>query len=94
MRAPVKKTSLNSEPPVSCSIGRTSTPSWSSGTSRKDSPWWRSEPGSVRQTTNAHWLKCALDVHTFWPSITHSLAVDDRALVCTLARSEPAFGSE
>ena len=76
MRAPVKKTSLNSEPPVSCSIGRTSTPSWSSGTSRKDSPWCRSEPGSVRQITNAHWLKCALDVHTFWPSITHSSPVE------------------
>ena len=73
VRAPVKKTSLNSEPPVSCSIGRTSTPSWSSGTSRKDSPWWRSEPGSVRRDARtAHWLKWALDVHTFWPSMTHS----------------------
>ena len=45
VRAPVKKTSLNSEPPVSCSIGRTSTPSWSIGTSRKDSPWWRCGAG-------------------------------------------------
>ena len=45
MRAPVRKTSLNSEPPVSCSIGRTSTPSWSIGTSRNDSPWCRSRAG-------------------------------------------------
>ena len=76
VRAPVKKTSLNSEPPVSCSIGRTSTPSWSSGTSRNDSPWCRSEPGSVRAITNTHWERCALDVHTFWPSITQSSAVE------------------
>ena len=34
VRAPVKKTSLNSEVPVSWMIGRTSTPSWSIGTSR------------------------------------------------------------
>ena len=26
------------------------------------------------QSTKTHWLKCALDVHTFWPSITHSSA--------------------
>ena len=89
-----KKTSLNSEPPVSCSIGRTSTPSWSIGTSRNDSPWCRSRPGSVRAMTKSHWLKCALDVHTFWPSMTHSPRRRGAALVCTLARSEPASGSE
>ena len=93
MRAPVKKTSLNSEPPVSCSIGRTSTPSWSIGTSRKERPWWRSEPGSVRQTTKHQSDSCALEVHTFCPSTTQS-SPSRRALVCTLARSEPAPGSE
>ncbi len=34
VRAPSKKTSLNSEVPVSWVIGRISTPGWSSGTSR------------------------------------------------------------
>ena len=72
MRAPVKKTSLNSEPLVSCSIGRISTPSCWSGTSRNVSPWWRDDPGSVRQITKHHSLRWALDVHTFCPSITHS----------------------
>ena len=33
------------------------------------------------------------NVQTFWPSITHS-SPSRRALVCTLARSEPALGSE
>ena len=51
MRAPEKKTSLNSEPPVICSIGRISMPSWSIGISRNDSPWWRDDPGSVRAMT-------------------------------------------
>ncbi len=34
VRAPSKKTSLNSESPVICSIGRISTPGCSMGTSR------------------------------------------------------------
>ena len=93
MRAPEKKTSLNSEPPVSCSIGRISTPSWSSGTSRKDRPWWRSEPGSVRAITKHQSASWALEVHTFWPSTTQWSSTS-LAFVCTLARSEPAPGSE
>ena len=89
----MKKTSLNSESPVSCSIGRISTPSWSSGTSRNESPWWRVEPGSVRASTKIQAASWALEVHTFWPSTTHS-SPSRRALVCTFARSEPAPGSE
>ena len=38
VRASSKKTSLNSAVPVSCTIGRTSTPGWSIGTSRYDNP--------------------------------------------------------
>jgi hypothetical protein len=34
VRAPSKMTSLNSEVPVSCLIGRTVTPGWRIGTSR------------------------------------------------------------
>ena len=51
--APVKNTSLNSVVPVGWTIGRTSTPSWSIGTSRKDRPRCRWEPGSVRATHEA-----------------------------------------
>ena len=45
VRAPSKKTSLNSDVPVICSIGRISMPGWRMGTSRYDRPWWRWEPG-------------------------------------------------
>ena len=89
-----KNTSLNSEVPVSCWMGRISTPGWSSGTSRKLSPLWRLVPSSVRATTNAHWLRCASEVHTFWPSMCHLPSSPNRAVVATLARSEPAPGSE
>ena len=92
MTASAKKTSLNSPPPVICSIGRTSMPGWSIGTSRNDRPLWRTEPGSVRATTKHQCDTWASDVHTFWPSITHS-SPSRTALVCTLARSEPALGS-
>ena len=95
MRAPEKKTSLNSDPPVICSIGRTSTPSWSMGISRKDSPWWRDEPGSVRAMTKIQSESWAHEVQTFWPSTTHSPAASSStARVLTAARSEPAPGSE
>ncbi len=45
--ASVKNTSLNSEVPVSWTMGRTSTPAWRIGTSRQDSPRCRREPASV-----------------------------------------------
>ena len=46
VRAPVKKTSLNSAAPVSCSIGRgPRRRPGPIGTSRKLSPWWRSRAG-------------------------------------------------
>ena len=93
VRASVKKTSLNSESPVNWTIGRISTPGWSSGTSRYDSPAWRFEPFSVRATTKHHCAQCANDVQTFCPLITHS-SPSRTAEVDTLARSLPAPGSE
>ena len=45
VRAPSKNTSLNSEVPVICRMGRTSTPGWSIGTSRYDSPCGGSDVG-------------------------------------------------
>ena len=54
---------------------------------------WRTEPGSVRQTTKHQSDWWARDVHTFWPVTTHS-SPSSTALVCTLARSLPALGSE
>ncbi len=49
--APSKKTSLNSDVPVSWRIGRTSTPGWFMGTSRYERPLCLSDPGSVRHST-------------------------------------------
>ena len=68
-------------------------PSWSMGISRNDSPWWRDEPGSVRAMTKIQSESWAHDVHTFWPSTTHS-SPSRTARVLTAARSEPAPGSE
>ncbi len=93
VRAPSKKTSLNSLVRVSWVIGRTCTPGWSIGTSRYDSPWWRAEVGSVRHTTKHQSAWWANEVHTFWPVTTHS-APSRSARVLTPARSLPASGSE
>ena len=93
VRASSKNTSLNSAVPVIWMIGRTSTPGWSSGTSRYDSPACRLEPFSVRATTKHHCDRCASEVHTFWPLITH-WSPSSSAVVDTLARSLPAPGSE
>ena len=71
VRAPVRNTSLNSEPPVGCSIGRTSTPSWSTGPQERR-PLCRSEPGSVARRRQSHCEKCAL-------RRPHLLAVDHPA---------------
>ena len=39
VRAPAKNTSLNSESPVICRIGRIVTPAWRNGTSSITRPW-------------------------------------------------------
>ena len=48
--------------------------------------------GSVRQMISPMSVYWAPDVHTFWPVMTHS-SPSRSALVCRLARSEPAPGS-
>ena len=90
-----KNTSLNSEVPVICSIGRTVTPGWCMDTRKKPRPLWSLVAGSVRATTKHQSDSCAREVHTFWPLITHlPRASSNTALVFTAARSEPAAGSE
>ena len=46
----------------------------------------------VRASTKHQSAQWACDVHTFWPSITHS-PPSRSARVWMLARSEPALGS-
>ena len=69
-------------------------PGWRIGTSRYEMPRCLGcASRSVRQSTKHQSAQCASDVHTFWPSMTHS-SPSSSARVWTLARSEPAFGSE
>ena len=49
--------------------------------------------GSVRASTAPKSLYWAPDVHTFWPFSTHP-SPSRTALVCKLATSDPAPGSE
>ena len=76
-----------------CTIGRISMPGWSIGTRRYERPLCFGTSGFVRASTKIHCAQCASDVHTFWPVITHS-SPSSTARVFTLARSEPASGSE
>ena len=92
-RAPSKKTSLNSDVPVSWMIGRISTPAWRMGQRMNEIPLCFGADGSVRHTTKHQSAQWASDVHTFCPVITHS-SPSRTARVCTLARSDPASGSE
>ena len=41
-------------------------------------PVWRADPGSVRATTKHQCDTWASDVHTFWPLMTHCVAVEAR----------------
>ncbi len=93
VRASVKNTSLNSESPVIIRIGRTSTPGWSIGTSRKLMPRCLGAAGSVRARTKIQLARWPAEVQIFWPLITHS-SPSRTARVCSEARSEPASGSE
>ena len=93
MRAPVKNTSLNSLPPVSIRMGRTSTPGVSIGHNRNVMPRCLATVGSVRASTKIQLALVANDVQIFCPSITHS-SPSSTARVVSPARSEPAFGSE
>ena len=72
MRAPSKNTSLNSLPPVSIRIGRTSTPGVSIGHNRNEMPRCFGTVGSVRASTKIQLAWVANEVQIFCPSITHS----------------------
>ncbi|CAD7342022.1 hypothetical protein SPHS6_03842 [Sphingobium sp. S6] len=91
--APSKNTSANSASPVIWRIGRASTPGWSMGTMRNERPLLPTLPGSVRATTKHQSAIVPIEVQIFWPSMMY-LSPSRRALVFTLARSEPAPGSE
>ncbi len=93
--APSKKTSLNSEVPDICRMGRTSTrPGWSIRTSRNDSPRWRRDPASVRARTKHQSASRASEVQIFCPVTRSRPPAESRtAAVRTPARSEPAPGS-
>ena len=92
VRASSKNTSLNSPPPVGCTIGRTSTPGWSIGTSRNDSPWWRSDVGIGARDDEAP-VRHVRERRPHLLPVDHPLVAVALGAVATLARSEPAFGS-
>ena len=91
-RASVKNTSLKVAPPVISLSGRTSTPGWSMSMTKKVMPWCLGASGSVRARRMPQREYWAPDVQTFWPLTVHS-SPSRTALVCRLARSEPAPGS-
>ncbi len=93
--APSKNTSLNSEVPDICRIGRTSMrPGWSIRTRRKDRPRWRRDPGSVRARTKHQSASWASEVQIFCPVTRKSPSAGSRtAAVRIPARSDPAPGS-
>ena len=72
VRASVKNVSLNSAAPVSIWMGRTSTPGWSMGQSRKLMPRCLGASGSVRQSTKIQLADWPAEVQIFWPLMTHS----------------------
>ena len=94
VRAPSKNTSLNSEVPVICTMGRTSMPGCRIGTSRYERPLCfggaRGPCGRGRSTSPP---AAPRDVQIFCPVMTHS-PPSRTARVCTFARSLPALGSE
>ena len=92
-RTSVKKTSLKLAPPVIWRSGRISTPGARMSTTKPVRPLCLGRSGSVRAMISPMSLYWAPDVHTFWPVITHS-SPSRSALVCRLARSLPAPGSE
>jgi hypothetical protein len=89
----LKKISLNSDSPVICRSGRTSTPGACMSTIRYVRPAWRDDSGSERVSRMQKSAMCANDDHTFCPFTTKP-PFSSRALVRTPARSEPAPGSE
>ncbi|MNP25551.1 hypothetical protein D3C76_1183640 [compost metagenome] len=69
-RTSSKNTSAKASLPLSALIGRMLTPGASSGTIRNDKPWWRLEPGSLRNRPNSQSAKIARVDQVFWPLST------------------------
>ncbi len=74
-------------------MGRMEMPGWSMGTRRYESPLCLGASGAVRQRTKHHAAVWARLVQIFCP-VTTQASPSSTARVCTLARSEPALGSE
>ena len=88
-----KKTSLKGECPVATLSGRTVTPGACMSTMNMLMPLCLGFVGSVLARIAPKSLNWAPDVQTFCPLMTHS-SPSRTALVCRLATSEPAPGSE
>src|SRR5271167_2636698 len=89
----LKNTSLNSEPPVICRNGRTSTSGAFISTITVVMPACLGTSGSVRTVASPRAQYCAPLVHTFCPLIFQPPSTRV-ALVLIDAASEPASGSE
>ncbi|COY74660.1 Uncharacterised protein [Mycobacterium tuberculosis] len=89
----MKNTSLNSESPVICRSGRTSTPGANMSMITVVMPACLGASGSVRTVARPRAQYCAPLVHTFCPLIFQPPSTRV-ARVLTEAASDPASGSE
>ena len=87
------KTSQNSEEPVICLSGRTSTPGWRMFMRKHEMPLCLATLVSVRARRSPQSATAPLDVQIFCP-LTTKWSPASTALVLSAARSEPALGSE
>ncbi len=92
-RTSSKKSSLNSERPLSWTSGRQVMPGVRMSTTRQLMPSCLRASGSLRTRRRHQSAKCALLDHTFCP-LTTQWSPSRRARQRSEARSEPAFGSE
>jgi hypothetical protein len=94
MRTSSRNTSSNSEPPVICRNGRTSTPGLAIGTRKNEMPlcFGASATERVRARQIPQSATRPLEHHTFWPWSTQE-SPSGTAEVDNDARSDPAPGS-
>ncbi len=92
-RASVMKTSQNSDEPVICFSGRTSTPGWRMSMRKHVMPLCLGTAGSVRARRRPQSALAPPLVQIFWP-LTSKWSPRSTAAVRSAARSEPALGSE
>nr|WP_291411680.1 hypothetical protein [Actinophytocola sp.] len=91
--APSRNTSQKLVPPVSCRIGRTSTPDCRMGTRNAVSPRCFGASGSVRTSARPRSANRPLEVQIFCPDSRHP-SPSRTPRVRTDARSDPASGSD